>query len=820
MKRLFLLLLPVWLLAIPNAPTHLELTATATQVTLTWQDRSDNETGFKIFRNNKLIAVTPPDTTTYIDTGLSPHTTYTYTVKATNDTFYLLANFEENDEESRIADLFATYIQRSTGIELEPVDYYEESEDAVYFIIGKDNDYAAQHNNKLERSILGDDGFEISKNGKNIVIAGATTRGTLYGVYQYLREYMGWEWYGIDDDATRIRKVNSIVLPKTFRRYTPRFVYREVFSPEGGNGQDGNDGYPFSVKSMLNGQLGHRYIESYLKQKDGFGLDFCTVHNIQDAPIIANTQSAVQRVVDGVAYVYSDAPLNQSQGDLYKRPFNEEKDGLLSYAFVQHIDGSNRSFEENDIIFANTHQSDGAPLFELTRLSATAIKESFPHVKLLAEAYLWSLKPPQDLDMEDAGVLFAPIEMDWSKAIDEGTYNRRYWEYLNGWRKATDYIVTWLYTTNFQGYLQPLPTIYPMIRTIKKLAEKPEVKGIFLQDSYTTPAGSFAALHAWVYAKLMWDPSRDADELIREFVQGYYGQKAGEYIYTYIQLLHQAAAQHPQQILTKTDILRNYLNADFIIKADNLFQQAETAAENEWFKKHIMIERLGIDWVILQNSAKLKAEAQAKGLTWVDRSESDRLNRLARFKERVLNVAHMESFQEGGDKEALQEMLEALKVTRTIAQKPSLCEGVDEESCVDYQDIAFVLASAQNVADADASDNSAARMPGNTPEWGIQIPLKMFLPESGAWDIYAVVKIQKKSQDENAIALTIGVEPNGYEEEYYLRDFENNTYKTIKIAGSPYRYDAEQTIWFAPPDSEDITYFYVDRIFAKKVISE
>lgn len=46
---------------------------------------STNETGFKIFRDDKLITITPPDAQSYIDDNLSPNTTYIYTVKATDD---------------------------------------------------------------------------------------------------------------------------------------------------------------------------------------------------------------------------------------------------------------------------------------------------------------------------------------------------------------------------------------------------------------------------------------------------------------------------------------------------------------------------------------------------------------------------------------------------------------------------------------------------------------------------------------------------------------------------------------------------------------
>ncbi len=70
---------------VPPAPSNLRATATENSVTLTWQDNSNNESGFKIFRDGTLIFTTTANITTYTDDHLTPNTTYTYTVKATND---------------------------------------------------------------------------------------------------------------------------------------------------------------------------------------------------------------------------------------------------------------------------------------------------------------------------------------------------------------------------------------------------------------------------------------------------------------------------------------------------------------------------------------------------------------------------------------------------------------------------------------------------------------------------------------------------------------------------------------------------------------
>ena len=74
----------------PAAPSSLvALSAGTTQIDLSWNDNSNNESGFKIERsldgvNFSQIATTGSNTTTYSDSGLASATTYHYQVRATN----------------------------------------------------------------------------------------------------------------------------------------------------------------------------------------------------------------------------------------------------------------------------------------------------------------------------------------------------------------------------------------------------------------------------------------------------------------------------------------------------------------------------------------------------------------------------------------------------------------------------------------------------------------------------------------------------------------------------------------------------------------
>jgi len=69
----------------PIAPTNLIATVISdTQIDLNWTDNSNNETGFKIERDDTLITTTLVNIITYSNMGLTCGTTYNYSVKATN----------------------------------------------------------------------------------------------------------------------------------------------------------------------------------------------------------------------------------------------------------------------------------------------------------------------------------------------------------------------------------------------------------------------------------------------------------------------------------------------------------------------------------------------------------------------------------------------------------------------------------------------------------------------------------------------------------------------------------------------------------------
>lgn len=77
---------PAYSRAVPVNPSNLTGHAVSmTEIVIGWKDNSDNEQGFKIYRDGYATGQVGPNITTYKDTKLNFATTYTYNVVAYND---------------------------------------------------------------------------------------------------------------------------------------------------------------------------------------------------------------------------------------------------------------------------------------------------------------------------------------------------------------------------------------------------------------------------------------------------------------------------------------------------------------------------------------------------------------------------------------------------------------------------------------------------------------------------------------------------------------------------------------------------------------
>ncbi|HID27327.1 MAG TPA: hypothetical protein EYP22_05825, partial [Methanosarcinales archaeon] len=86
----------------PPHPTNAEVSEiTATSAVLTWDDNSNGEIGFRIYKGSLLVARVGANITTYMLKGLDPKTTYTYRIKSHNrfgESYWSTVSFTTEDD--------------------------------------------------------------------------------------------------------------------------------------------------------------------------------------------------------------------------------------------------------------------------------------------------------------------------------------------------------------------------------------------------------------------------------------------------------------------------------------------------------------------------------------------------------------------------------------------------------------------------------------------------------------------------------------------------------------------------------------------------
>ncbi len=613
-----------------------------------------------------------------------------------------------------------------------------------------------------ENNCVGEQGFIITIEKNNILIMSPTEEGLAYGIYSFLED-LGIKF--LSKDYTFFPKNINVDIPK-IKVINPRFTYREIFIGE-------FDDPSFSLKRKLNGRLGHR-VYNPLK----VGNKNIYILGLEDL-----FETEKYSCGDQIDFLSEEARIEAID---YINKFLRENNIREGYILISKNDNGNYcQNKKNDELIERTG-SPATPYISFVDYIARYFKNIYPNVTFLAEAYLWSQKPPERYSKlsENMGIMFSTINADLSKSIFSKE-NTEIAKDIIGWTKYTDNIFIWHYITNFSNYFIPFPNIYSVAQDIKEFSKIPQIKGIFLEGAYNTYGSDMAYLKGYIFSNLMFNPEEDTEHLLDEFITLYYGDKTG-LIKAYIKELHKKV----NKLSVKG--LSDYLKPKDLLKYFLLFKFLEKNSRGI-YKEHIKELELGIDVALLLQKDKVKD-----------------INVLKEAKENLLemvNKKHIEKFSESGDiKELLSISIKPNEI-KPPEEAKNLTEGKD---WFDFQEFTLKLCCAEIIEDKEASNGQAVAVDGSINDWAVQFNLGN-LPE-GEWDIYFVIKVI--SNKEEGVAFRYGVYPTTDDTEAKLEDFADRRYHTVYVG--TFERDAEADLWIAPPEDEDVKMILVDRVFIIK----
>jgi hypothetical protein len=382
---------------------------------------------------------------------------------------------------------------------------------------------------------LGHDGLVIRTSPPHLLLMGGEPRGTLYAVYTFLEDYLGCRWW--TSTASTIPQRSTIKLGPINDRQVPLLEYREPFFADAFDGD-------WAVRNKANGA------SARLDAARGGKITYQGfVHTFASLVPLGEYFAEHPEWFAFTGGKRSDryAQLCLTNDELKRFVAERVKEWLRAnptadIVSVSQNDGGGYCECPNCKALDEKEGSHAGSLLHFVNYVAREVGKEFPNVAIDTLAYTYTRKLPKYVRPEpNVIVRLCSIECNFARPLTDPS-NRAFYQDLVGWSKVCKRLYVWDYVTNFSHYLWPQPNVFvlgPNVRTFVAHG----VRGIFEQGSYTTLGGDMALLKAWVLAKLLWNPDRDADALIREFLNGYYGP-AGPYVGKYLDLVHREAVDH------------------------------------------------------------------------------------------------------------------------------------------------------------------------------------------------------------------------------------------------------------------------------------
>ena len=663
----------------------------------------------------------------------------------------------------------------------------------------------------------GPDELLIRTHGRDLVLAGGRPRGTLYAVYTFLEDIVGCRWWSSTVSTVPSRR--SLSVPPTDRREKPPFEYREpfyydAFDPE------------WAVRNKTNG---HR---ANLGEEHGGHITYAGfVHTFS---LFVPPEKHFTEHPEWFSEIDGERVAERSQLCL-------TNDGLKAFVAQRVVDRLTEtpsagivSVSQNDwgnpcqcakcAALAELEEAQSGPLLHFVNDVAERVEKVFPKAAISTLAYQYTRKPPRYVrPRHNVIVRLCSIECNFAEPLARGQTNAAFREDIEAWGGISERLYVWDYVTNFSHYIQPHPNLRVLGPNVRFFAGN-KVKGLFEQGNYHSPGGEFAELRAWVLAKLMWNPERNARELIAEFLSGYYGA-AAPHIQAYVDLMHDEVERSGHFLTYASSPSAPFLTLESLTRAHEALRAAEAAvADQPEVLERVRVCRLPLQYVWIAQWDRLRTEAKARGLRWpVDEKRDEVLGSFRNVAKEngitfIREAKRLASFPE-----------QQTAIPRRAAEAPAACRELPDSAWIDLQDNVFTLYGAGKYAtlkpDTKASDGAAAWMPGDHHEWATQCETS----EAGLGGLpgrpytsYAVIRCEATGREGSAFCFglydvaTRTIVARKFVSAAEVADDEFHVYPI-----GTFRMHTAMYLWVAPArNMENVASVSVDRFFLVGPVAE
>lgn len=424
----------------------------------------------------------------------------------------------------------------------------------------------------------------------DIVLVGGKERGTMYAVFSFLENELGCRWYS--QDCIVIPKRDSFFFSKLKREDKPAFprrsiIYSEISDPV------------FRAHCRLNERLVTRPTTP-VKQIGGY-YSFLSPHTMA---FILPVEKYYSEHPEYYALVKGKRVQEQTQPcfsnpDVLRICVREVRTIIKEHpefdiVEISALDNENRCECDECKKFTESLGNYTDLVLYFVNQVADSVQLEFPEKRIEFLAYGNTQIPPLMIKPHDNVVVrlcdpyichlhgFASCDDEKSKQFRDD---------LVKWRSLTDNLCCWEYATDFSWRNIPFPNFYALQDNLKQFA-KIGLLSAFVQGNNYSYNGEFQALRIYVLSKLLWNPNCNLDEIIDDFIFGYYGTSAS-YIRQYFDLIHYKI-QKDTHLSPFASYSESYYSEELIEEAKVLFKKAKEVAENDIILRRIELEELSV----------------------------------------------------------------------------------------------------------------------------------------------------------------------------------------------------------------------------------
>ncbi len=464
-----------------------------------------------------------------------------------------------DDQNTAVAqDILVRFIQEISGVDI------RDSRDSVV-----DIPYTVLLDNQVHNRQLGimESGYRIDVYGNRLIISAGGDKGIIYGVVELLERYCGVKYLAPHQYQTI--PAMTIVIPEVSILDNPSFRYRQT-QMFGIVGADSDSLYKYWHRLDIPQEV---FIKTHWVH---------TFEKILPTAEFGESHPEYFSYFEGKRHPGKASQWCLTNDDLFEEVC-KRLEMLMEADPAKHI----ISVSQNDSNFTNctcdqcsaidtaNESPSGSLIYFMNKLAAR-----FPDKTISTLAYLYSMNPPKVIKpLPNVNIMLCSIDADREVPLTDNKSGRAFVSALKGWSEMSNNLFVWDYGINFDNYLSPFPNFHVLKANMKLFHEH----GTTMHFSQIGGARgcNFAELRAYMVSKLLWNVNADAEAIMLDFLQAYYGD-ASAFILEYIKTMEASLLKSGDRLWiydSPVSFKNGILLPGLMSRYEELFERAEAAVE-------------------------------------------------------------------------------------------------------------------------------------------------------------------------------------------------------------------------------------------------